>query len=102
LRGRREFAHGSGLFLLEGFPPRLIAAAFLKIIPDGPQQAGFLSPDEKRLIETRPETESGAKRTEVLRSLADPRVLALGVAYGGILFLTFGFSFWLPLILPTT
>ena len=87
------------LFLLEGLPAVMIAAVFVKVIPDNPQHAGFLSSREKQWITTRLKSESSAKESKVLRSLANSRVLALGIAYGGILFLTLGFAFWLPLII---
>jgi ACS family tartrate transporter-like MFS transporter len=87
------------LFLLEGFPACLIGFAILKLIPDGPASASWLADDEKRLIAQRLQAEQGTKGSEALAALLDPRVLALGVAYGALLMTSYGLALWLPLII---
>jgi ACS family tartrate transporter-like MFS transporter len=86
------------LFLLEGLPACLIGFAILKLIPDGPASASWLADDEKRLIAQRLQAEQGNKGTSALAALFDPRVLALGVAYGALLITNYGLALWLPLI----
>ena len=89
------------LFLLEGLPACAMAFVILKFIPDGPAVAPWLHEDERRLIADRLQGETGAKRTDVLLALMDVRVLALGIAYGGILTAIYGLNFWMPLLLQS-
>ena len=87
------------LFLLEGLPACMIGLAVLNFLPDGPANAPWLDADERRYIAAHLENEHAAKEQNVLRGLLDARVIALGVAYGGILFAIYGFGFWLPLLI---
>jgi ACS family tartrate transporter-like MFS transporter len=86
------------LFLLEGLPALLVAFAILKVIPDRPASASWLSDDEKQWVAERLQTEVGRKFNRALAALFDPRVLALGIAYAGLIFTINGFIYWLPLI----
>ena len=86
------------LFLLEGLPAFFLAFAVLKLLPDGPADAAWLSAAEKRTIAARLEAETFAGERDVLRALRDPRVLMLalaGFAHGLALY---GPTIWLPLI----
>ena len=87
------------LFVLEGLPACLIGVAVLKFLPDGPSNASWLNEDERRYVAAHVNNEHAAKEQNVRRGLLDPRVLALGIAYGGILFAIYGFGFWLPLLI---
>jgi ACS family tartrate transporter-like MFS transporter len=86
------------LFLLEGVPPLVIAAAIIFLIPDGPAHAAWLSGSERRLIEQRIRQENAAKEQDLLRALRDPRVVLLGLGYACQLFAGYGLVFWVPLI----
>jgi ACS family tartrate transporter-like MFS transporter len=87
------------LFLVEGLPACLLAPLILKGVPDGPARANWLSDEEKRWIAARLQSEESAKERNVLASIWDMRVLALGIAYGGILIAIYGLNFWLPLLI---
>jgi ACS family tartrate transporter-like MFS transporter len=88
------------LFLLEGVPASLLAFAVLKFLPDGPQQAGFLTADEKKQIATRlAAEESPAEQRDLWSALRDPRVIALGLVYAGISSGAYGVQLWLPQII---
>ncbi len=86
------------LFLLEGLPACLTGMAVLKFLPDSPADASWLTDNERRYVAGRVNREQDVKEHDLLRGLRDPRVLALGLAYGGILFAIYGFGFWLPLL----
>jgi MFS transporter, ACS family, tartrate transporter len=90
------------LFILEGLPACLIGLAVLRFLPDRPANAAWLDPDERRYVADRVEHEQSTKEHDLLRGLLDPRVLALGIAYGGILFAIYGFGLWLPLLMQGT
>jgi MFS transporter, ACS family, tartrate transporter len=87
------------LFVLEGLPACLIGLAVLRFLPDRPANAQWLDEGERRYVASSVEHEQSTKEQDLLRSLRDPRVLALGIAYGGILFAIYGFGFWLPLLM---
>ena len=87
------------LFLLEGGPAVVLAFAVLKFLPDGPEQAAFLNPDEKKLIAARlAAEESPTEQRDLSQGLLDPRVIALGLVYFGISSGAYGVQLWLPQI----
>ena len=86
------------LFLLEGLPAVLLAFAALKLLPDGPAQAEFLSSEEKAAVTARLRAEDASEHGNVRGALRDVRVVALGIAgFGNILALT-GIQLWMPQI----
>lgn len=86
------------LFLLEGLPACLLGLAVLRWLPDEPANAPWLNDDERALITSRIRSEETTKNRDVMRALQDPRVLVLGLAYGGIIFGIVGLNYWLPLM----
>ena len=87
------------LFLLEGAPAFLLAFAVLRLLPDGPAQAAFLTGDEKTVIAARLAAEdSPSEQRDLWPALRDPRVIALGLVYFGISSGAYGVQLWLPQI----
>ncbi len=86
------------LFVLEGIPACVIALLVLMLLPDGPADASWLDHDERQFVAASVTAEQSRKEQNLMRGLFDPRVLALGIAYGGMLFAIYGFGFWLPLL----
>jgi len=86
------------LFLLEGLPAVLLAFAALRLLPDGPADARFLSSEEKIAIAARLRAEDRSEHDNLWRALRDVRVIALGIAgFGNVLALT-GIQYWIPQI----
>ena len=86
------------LFLLEGLPAFLLAFVVLKLLPDRPAGAGWLSAVEKATIAARHESEPSTGERDLGRALRDPRLLVLSLAsfaHGAALY---GPTIWLPLI----
>ncbi|HYM16964.1 MAG TPA: MFS transporter [Micropepsaceae bacterium] len=86
------------LFLLEGLPAFLLAFAVLKLLPDGPATAAWLSAEEKSTIATRHAAEPATGERDLIQAIRDPRILALSLAsfaHGAALY---GPTLWLPLI----
>ena len=86
------------LFVLEAIPAAAIALAVLMLLPDTPAVAPWLDENERRFVAVTVAAGESRKEQNLMRGLLDPRVLALGIAYGGMLFAIYGFGFWLPLL----
>jgi ACS family tartrate transporter-like MFS transporter len=89
------------LFVLEGIPACAIALAVWILLPDGPADAPWLSKHERHFVAASVAAEQSGKEQNLMRGLLNLRVLALGIAYGGILFAIYGFGFWLPLLVQS-
>jgi MFS transporter, ACS family, tartrate transporter len=89
------------LFIIEGLPACLLAFAALKFLPDGPNQAPWLSVEEKQTIATRLAAENRAEQRSLWPALLDLRVWALGMAYAGWQFGFYGLGLWLPQIVQS-
>ena len=86
------------LFLLEGLPAFLLAFAVLKLLPDGPAHASWLTGAEKKTIAARHAAEDSTEHRDLWPALRDPRVLALGLVNFGIQCGLYGVQLWLPQI----
>ncbi|HXJ02627.1 MAG TPA: MFS transporter [Micropepsaceae bacterium] len=86
------------LFLIEGLPACVLAFATLKLLPDGPASAAWLSDDEKNAIGRHLAAENTIEHSNLWRALRDPRVIALGLVNFGVLAGANGVALWLPQI----
>jgi ACS family tartrate transporter-like MFS transporter len=87
------------LFLIEGAPAVLLAFAVLRMLPDSPAEAAFLSADEKAFIAARLVAETSPnEQRDLWAALRDPRVIAMGLVYFGISSGAYGVQLWLPQI----
>ena len=87
------------LFLMEGIPVSLLAFVVLRVLPDGPAKAWFLTADERSMIAARLAAEdSPNEQRDLWPALRDPRVIALGLVYFGISSGAYGVQLWLPQI----
>jgi len=86
------------LFIVEGTPAILLAFLVLKLLPDGPMHAPWLSHEEKETIAARLAADQGSKHGEVWPVFRDPHVLMLGFAYIGLYAAIYGVTLWLPQI----
>jgi len=105
MHGLGGLAGWQWLFLIEGAPAVLLSALFFFLLPDGPDQARWLKPEERQWItETlaRERTsQSHPGHGDILRALIDPLVLRLGVANLLILGSSYAFLLSLPTVLTT-
>jgi ACS family tartrate transporter-like MFS transporter len=86
------------LFIIEGLPACALAFAALRLLPDGPAQAPWLTEDEKSTIASRIEADDRAEHRSLWLALSDVRVIALGMAYAGWQLGFYGLAIWLPQI----
>ena len=84
------------LFLIEGLPAFLLAFAVLKLLPDGPAQASWLTSEEKNAIAARLAAEEPAGRPDLWQALRDLRLLALCVGSIGAYAAAYSIYLWLP------
>ena len=93
------------MFLLEGLPAILMGFVVLLYLPNGPQEAKWLSEDEKALIQERVAREAaqmGAGRDgahpPLLETLSQPVVIVLCICFFCFVSGMYGFSLWIPQI----
>ena len=88
------------LFILEGLPATVMGIAALRILPDRPEDATFLTAEERRVVRDTIESERRERETRhLMTALKDPRVLLLTVAQFGFTAGSYGVGIWLPQIL---
>jgi len=91
------------LFLLEGLPTVLLSLAVLRLLPDRPGEATFLSTEEKAWLESTLAAEGHNIRARHdiagLTALKDGRVLALSFIYFANITTNLGIAFFLPQII---
>jgi ACS family tartrate transporter-like MFS transporter len=94
------------LYIIEAVPAILLGLAVLKVLTDKPEQAHWLELEERDwLVSTlqseRTSTKSshGAGLASALRTMHDPRVLALSLIYLGTSAGLYTLGLWAPLIL---
>jgi MFS transporter, ACS family, tartrate transporter len=93
------------LFIIEGLPAVLLGFAALRLLPDRPQHAGWLSEDEKQVLASTLAAEADATRevgyAGLIEALTKPRVLVLGLLYFLIVVGLYGLGFWMPQVIET-
>jgi ACS family tartrate transporter-like MFS transporter len=92
------------MFLLEGLPAVLVGLLCLVILRDRPEQATWLSDDERHWLKTtldaeRTQTEALHVNSSSLRLLADAPALLMSLIYFCAKFGQYALSFFLPLII---
>ena len=85
------------LLILEGIPPILFGFVTYLVLPNRPQEAGFLTAEEKEWIQAELKSEEPDKlmyRHSVLETLASGRVWYLVLLYSGLMVGRYTMSFW--------
>ncbi|PPC85597.1 MAG: MFS transporter [Hyphomicrobium sp.] len=100
--GVMELKGWQWLFLIEAAPSLILGIAAYRILDDSPATAAWLQPEERaalsRTIAKETEARERERRTTLREALSDPRVIALGFVYFGIVAGMYGLTFWLPQI----
>ena len=87
------------LFLIEGVPASLLAFAALKLLPDGPARANWLTDAEKKTIDARLAAEEPRGKSDLWSALLDLRVIVLGISNFCFQAGAYGVGLWLPQII---
>ena len=102
LEGVLGFKGWQWMFLLEAAPALVLSVVVLFYLTDRPEDAHWLSADERSWLTGRLAAErrqrDAAGRHSVVEALFMPRVLALALVYFGCVATNYGLSFFLPQI----
>ncbi len=102
LQGRWGLAGWQWLFLVEGLPAVLLGIIFFFLLPDGPAQAHWLSPDERQAILSRLETPAGSATGGSLGDALRDRRVWLFAAFSFLnLVSLYAYTFSAPAILQS-
>jgi ACS family tartrate transporter-like MFS transporter len=90
------------VFISEAIPALILSLVVVRYLTDDPAQAKWLADDERNWLVKRQQSErqqrTAVHNPSVLQVLANPRVLALGVAGFGIGYSSYGIFYFLPQI----
>ncbi len=103
LNGKMGLSGWQWLFLVEGLPPVFFSLVIWKMLPDGPDKAGWLTTEEKAWLRHRLSAENAqahfGHEAGVLQALLSPKVWLIGLFFFCVLTCFYGYSFSAPAIL---
>jgi ACS family tartrate transporter-like MFS transporter len=93
------------MYLLEGIPTVLIGIVVLFVLTDRPEQAKWLTPEEKQWLSARLAAEKKAKeavkKISMWQSFFNPQVILLSINYLGIVTASLGLLLFAPQIIKS-
>jgi MFS transporter, ACS family, tartrate transporter len=105
LDGMLGFRGWQIMYLAEGVPTLLIGVMTLFVLTDRPEQAKFLTVEEKNWLSTKLAAERQAKESvqkyTMLEGMFNPKVLLLALNYFGIVVASLGILFFVPQIIKS-
>jgi ACS family tartrate transporter-like MFS transporter len=91
------------MFLIEGVPAILLGATVLWVLCDTPQEAGWLTGEERtwllKKLASEPQSEPGLSRAGLRRVLVSPSVWLLTIVFFGLPTTMYGVTLWLPSVI---
>jgi ACS family tartrate transporter-like MFS transporter len=103
MNGKLGLAGWQWLFLLEGLPALAFSLVIFTLLPDGPDQAAWLTTEEKAWLQNHLQEDSArahiGQRAGVLQALAAPKVWMIGGFLFCALFIGHAYAFCAPAIL---
>jgi MFS transporter, ACS family, tartrate transporter len=105
LGGKLGLAGWQWLFLVEGLPAVLFSFVILKLLPDNPAKAAWLTSQEKAWLEDHLKTDSQhahlGHEASVLQALLSPKVWMIGAYFFCALTTSYAYGFSAPAILQS-
>jgi MFS transporter, ACS family, tartrate transporter len=103
LNGHLHLAGWQWLFLIEGLPAIILSVIFLLCLPDGPQQAAWLTTSERNWILHQLQIEAAHSAAthntgDIIRAFREPRVWLLGVFLFCLYLGLYGYTFTAPAV----
>ena len=103
LGGKLGLAGWQWLFLVEGLPAVLFSVAILKLLPDSPAKATWLTSDEKAWLRSQLQADSEqahlGHQAGILQALFSPKVWLIGAFFFCALTTNYAYGFSAPAIL---
>jgi ACS family tartrate transporter-like MFS transporter len=103
LGGKLGLAGWQWLFLVEGMPAVLFSLVILKLLPDGPAKAAWLTPQEKAWLQNQLKTDGEQAHlghdARVMQVLFSPKVWMIGAYFYCALTTNYAYGFSAPAIL---
>ena len=103
LAGKLGLAGWQWLFLVEGLPGVFFSFVILKMLPDGPAKAAWLTTEEKAWLATKLQADSQTAHLShdagILQALLSPKVWLIGAFFLCALTANYAYSFSAPAIL---
>jgi ACS family tartrate transporter-like MFS transporter len=103
LGGKFGLAGWQWLFLVEGLPTAIFSVVILKMLPDGPDKASWLTAEEKRWLAAQLKADGEKAHlghsAGVMRALLEPKVWMIGAYFLFALITSYAYSFSAPAIL---
>ncbi|WP_250520734.1 MULTISPECIES: MFS transporter [unclassified Caballeronia] len=101
LNGAWGLAGWQWVFVATGVPALVVTILTLRYLPDNPQTAAFLGPQERAQLSAAIERERvpGVGHASIWGVLVDPRTLLFSLAYMLILTALYGVIYWLPTVI---
>ncbi|KAI9751638.1 MAG: hypothetical protein M4579_005985 [Chaenotheca gracillima] len=108
LTGVRGYSGWRWVFILEGVLTCLVAFLFYFLIPDFPEDAKWLTEDERAYVKARLRKDQGRSAAErqitgrdVLAIFKDYKIILGGFMYFGLIVPAYGYAFFSPTIIQT-
>ena len=93
------------LFVIEGVPAMLLGLAAWWLLTDRPEEANWLSKEERRAVASLLRAEAKAAKVSgyarLSEGLTQPRILVLGFLYFCIVVGLYGIGFWMPQVIQS-
>jgi len=103
LPGVAGLAGWQWMFICEALPSILVGLIVFAYLPDGVEQARWLSASEKQLLQAQIAAESRSKGEQAFsRAFANPRVWLMAVIYFCLVMGLYGVGFWLPTLIKAS
>ncbi|CAN8096810.1 unnamed protein product [Discula destructiva] len=106
--GLRGYSGWRWIFIIEGALTFVICIGFLFVFPTFPEQAKWLTEEERTYVKARLEADLGRNAAErkitfrdVVTTLRDPKVLLGGFMYMGLIVPAYGYAYFSPAIITT-
>ncbi|QSZ29834.1 hypothetical protein DSL72_004352 [Monilinia vaccinii-corymbosi] len=106
--GVRGYSGWRWIFILEGVLTCVVALAFFFLIPSFPEDATWLTPDERAYVKARLQADQGRSAAErkisfrdVVKVLTDLKVILGGFMYMGLIVPAYGYAFFAPTIISS-
>jgi D-galactonate transporter len=94
-----DLAGWQWMFLIEGLPAVLLGIVAYFYLTDRPEEAGWLSPEERLRIAAAVNAPRTKNEASFAAALCDPRLYAYGLVYYCLISGLYTVSFWLPTLL---